>query len=53
MHADQFQILPAKEQLQKAVLVADDPATRIFLVTCPPDDVSDALSFQWNTIPLR
>jgi hypothetical protein len=28
MHADQFQILVAKEQLQKAVLIADDPAPR-------------------------
>src|SRR5258708_27023978 len=46
MHADQLQIVLTKEQLQKAILIANDPATRIFPIVRPAYDVSDALLFE-------
>jgi hypothetical protein len=39
MHADQLQIVLTKEQLQKAVQVADDPATGIFPIVRPSHEV--------------
>ena len=44
--ADQLQIVLTKEQLKKAIQVADDPATRIFPIVRPSHDVSDALLFE-------
>src|SRR5437899_527087 len=46
MHADQLQIVLTKEQLKKAIQVADDPATRIFPIVRSSHDVSDALLFE-------
>src|SRR6266478_2637637 len=46
MHADQLQIVLTKEQLQKAILVANDPAAGIFPIVSPAYDVSDALLFE-------
>src|SRR5580704_9689258 len=46
MHADQLQIVLTKEQLQKTILVADDPASRIFPIVRPSHEVSDALLFE-------
>jgi hypothetical protein len=46
MHADQLQIILTKEQLKKAIQVADDPATRILPIVRPSHDVSDALLFE-------
>jgi hypothetical protein len=46
MHAEQLLIVLTKEQLQKAVLVADDPAPRIIPIVRPSHDVSDALLFE-------
>src|SRR5580704_7571539 len=46
MHADQLQIVLAKEQLQKAVLIADDPTPRIFPIVRSSYDVRDSLFFE-------
>jgi hypothetical protein len=32
-----------KQQLEKAILIADDPTPRIFPIVCPTHDVSRAL----------
>jgi len=46
MHADQLQIVLTKEQLQKTILVADDPAPRIIPIVRPSHEISDALLFE-------
>jgi len=41
MHADQRQIVLTKEQLQKAILVANDPTAGIFPIVSSAYDVGD------------
>jgi hypothetical protein len=45
MHADQLQIVLTKKQLQKAILVADDPTARIF------DSLAEASENQHQSLP--
>ena len=46
MHADQRQIVLTKEQLQEAILVANDPTAGIFPIVSSAYDVGDALLFE-------
>ena len=48
MHADQLQIVLTKEQLQKAILVANDPTAGIFPIVSSAYDVGVTPPFVKN-----